>query len=82
MVMHVLTCAPREPGPLKALVTFRLAMSGAAWPSTVVSRKWLIRNISVDESPFDLFTRQSKVGSVTSNLVSQMFVNSANAKLE
>ena len=56
-------------------------MSGVGWPSRTVSKKWLIRNISVDESPFDLFTRQSKVVSVTSKAVSQMFVNSANALL-
>ena len=52
-------------------------MSGTGWPSKSVSRKWLIRYISVDESPFVLFTLQSKVV-VTSKGVSQMFVNSAN----
>ena len=57
-------------------------MSGVGWPSKVLSRKWLIRNISVDESPFVLFIRQSKVVSVTSKAVSQMFVNSANALLK
>lgn len=73
---HRLTWSPSELEPVSAFVTFAASTSGVGWPRTTVSRKWLIRYIWVDESPLVRLTLQSK-SVVTSNGVSQTFVNSA-----
>lgn len=57
-------------------MTFAWSLKGTGTPARDSSKKWLMRYICVAESPLVRSTSQSKAGSVTSNFVSQMLVNS------
>ena len=73
---QVWTCCPSEPTPLTAFVVSAWSGSGAGKPTTILSRKWLMRYICVLVSPFVRFTSQLNVVSVTSYAVSHILVNS------
>jgi hypothetical protein len=72
---HIETCEPSELSPVAELVVLAWLTSGAGWPRTIWSKKWLMRYICVDGSPLVRFTLQSNVV-VTSKADSQTLGNS------
>ena len=78
---HCSACRPNDPGPDTAFVVFSAGLLGTIEPKgPASSKKWLIVYSCVEGSPCVLLTLQSNVGSVTSNAVSHILLNSGNPK--